>query len=126
MASPLLLLLFLSSGLAGQSQVRAPQSAQQWNLAVLYAGTPGSPREAEFLEFLSGRFDRVHALPLPELTAVAAESYDVVIADWDRDFADPKGREFFRGRIGDDFRKPLIAIGAVGGELFRAYKISWL
>ena len=126
MACQLFLVLFLASSLAGQNQESAPRSAQQWDLAVLYAGTPGSPREREFLEFLSGRFVRVHAVPLPRLTAVAAEPYDVVIADWDRGFADPKGRELFRGRIEDDFRKPLIAIGAVGGELFRAYKISWL
>lgn len=101
---------------------------------ILYAGAPGGEREQAFLELLRPWFARVDAIDLAELNATSAAPYDVVIADWSRryspegGFASASGSDFpsSRGRIGDDFTKPIVMVGAVAGEVQRRSKIDWL
>ena len=69
------------------------------------------------------------AIALGELSTKAAKPYDVVIADWRRRYSSEG--EYIRdsssnGRLPDGFSKPVIMIGAVGGEIQRRSKIDWL
>src|SRR5262245_10533196 len=56
------------------------------DLKILYAGAPGEEREERFMTFLEAWFAKVDAMPLTELDAKSAAPYDVVIADWKRQY----------------------------------------
>ncbi len=95
---------------------------------VLYAGQPGGEREARFLEFLRRWFSRVDSISLEKLDSKAAASHDVVIADWGRRYVDGKysSASTPRGKLGEDFARPVVMIGAVAGEIQHRTKINWL
>ena len=98
-------------------------------LAVLYAGHPESPRAAAYVGFLREWFARVDQIDLEKLNVAAAQDYDVVVADWKRRYGGKGGYDSdsgHRATIGSDFTKPIVMIGAVGGELARDGKIGWL
>src|SRR5689334_19130 len=58
------------------------QAAEPIAVKVLYAGNPGSEREADFVEFLQKNFAKVGKCALPDFTPADAIDYDVVIFDW--------------------------------------------
>lgn len=94
---------------------------------ILYAGKKGDPREKRFAAFLKERFDQVDTMDLEKLTAAAAAPYDVVVADWGRRYG--RAGDLERGpklQLGSDFSKPIVMIGAVGGEIQRHTKFDWL
>ncbi len=94
---------------------------------ILLAGKRGGPREALFGAFLGKFFAKVDAISLEQLSEKTAEKYDVVIADWERryahgDFQDHKKPKL---RLPENFSKPVILVGMVGGEIQRHTKIGY-
>ncbi|MCL2640458.1 MAG: hypothetical protein FWD53_06415 [Phycisphaerales bacterium] len=53
-------------------------------LKILYAGTPGSPRETEFRDFLRDYFKQVDTADIATVTAKDVEPYDVLLIDSNR------------------------------------------
>ena len=98
-------------------------------LSVLYAGDPLSPRTAHFSEFLAQWVKKVETISLKDLDAEKAAAFDVVVADWHRRYGEdgyeggaPHGMALAMG-----FKKPVVMLGAVGGEVVRAWsKLNWL
>jgi hypothetical protein len=125
---PILAAVLAASLLPAQDQ--APKAATK-DLAVLYAGEPGNPREKAFTEFLGGHFKKVDSISLEKLSEQSAKGYDVVVADWRRYYSE-KRDEMGKGRakvtLPTDWSRPTIMIGAVNGELTRPLqsKIDWL
>ena len=102
-------------------------------LNVLYAGNPGSPREAEFVELLQNNGAAVGKIRLTDVTKEAAANYDVVILDWTSVMG--KGADGQPSldmppipKLSDDYDRPTILIGAVAGHYGNTnkLKISWL
>jgi hypothetical protein len=118
--------------LPGAARVEAPQSPKQ-PLAVLYAGCPGTDREKDFVAFLRDHFTKVETTSLETLSMEKAKPFDVVVADWKprykyvdgraKNYDSESGHHF---SLSKDFTKPIVMIGAVGGEIARWSKIGWL
>src|SRR5262245_5779608 len=97
-------------------------------LKILYAGAPGDARETHFMEFLRPWFAQVDDISLLELNEKTAAPYDVVIADWKRQYqngdilddAEPKAA------LGATFSKPVILIGSTAAVIQHHSKINWL
>ena len=113
----------------GRAQDAAGDLGPGRELRVLFAGHSGGEREQAFLAFLRPWFAAVDAIPLEELDATAAKPYDVVVADWRRQYSADGGFDDSRSvpnRLGSDFEKPIIMIASVGGRLPVESKITWL
>ena len=107
----------------------SPAVDEKLELSVLYAGDPTSPRTAAFSELLAEHFITVEAIALHDLTAESARPFDVVVADWKRRHAggsyDSDARPGYT--LPPGFEKPVVMIGAVGGEIARRRSyIDWL
>lgn len=105
----------------------------QQTLSILYAGFPGGDREKDFVAFLREHFAKVEATNLETLSMEKAKPFDVVVADWKPryKYVDGRAKEFDSGSgqhfsLSKDFTKPIVMIGAVGGEIARWSKIGWL
>jgi hypothetical protein len=113
-----------------QEATQQPKQA----LAVLYAGCPNTDREKAFVAFLEENFTKVESMSLEKLTLEQAKPFDVVVADWKGRYKiGPDGtagmwdaESGHRAQLPKDFTKPVVMIGAVGGELARWSKIGWL
>jgi len=115
--------------LPAQAQDPAAELGGGRSLSILYAGHLESPRATRYVDFLKEWFAKVDAIDLHDLNAKTARPHDVVVADLRRRYGD--GGSFdsdsgHRANIAEDFSKPVIMIGAVGGELARGGKIDWL
>ena len=98
-------------------------------LSVLYAGDPDSPRTAHFSEFLAHWVKTVETISLKDLSAERAAAFDVVVADWHRRYGEDgyKGGAPHGMALARDFKKPVVMLGAVGGEVVRSWsKLNWL
>jgi hypothetical protein len=99
------------------------------NTKILYAGSPGGSREKAFTEFLKQWFDKVDTLDLRKLNSSSAEPYDVVIADWTSRYGNDGYKKDMNGpsiQLGPKFKKPIVMIGAVGGEIAKHSLLDWL
>lgn len=81
-------------------------------LRVFYAGTPGSPREADFLAFLRQYFQQVTAGDMAKFEPRSAAGADVVLLDYDGD-----GFKAPRINLPDSYTRPTITLGVAGGLL---------
>lgn len=88
-------------------QRRAPTDSS--DLRILYAGHPGSEREADFVEFLKPHFKEVGTGDLAAFTQSDAASFDVVILDYDGD-----GFEAPQPRLMPDYTRATVTVGVVG------------
>ena len=94
----------------------APEAARI-PLRVLYAGSPGTPREAEFRELLGAHFEAVGTTSYSDFRADEADAWDVVVFDYDI--------EPTPGRIGlgprpdlpDDWARASVLVGGAGAML---------
>ena len=127
-----MMLVAVSALLLAAPAPRAPQDAKQ-PLAVLYAGAPDGEREKAFVAFLQQHFAKVGTVGLEQLTPEAAAPYDVVVADWKRRYVpQANGKVEFDSNAGHryalprGFTKPIVMLGAVGGEIAPWSKIGWL
>jgi len=80
------------------------------------------------MEFLEPWFVRVDAISLEELDAKSAAPYDVVIADWKRQYKNGMPQDGVEAPValGASFTKPMIMLGAIAGSLQHHSKIDWL
>ena len=72
---------------------------------------------------------QVEAIALKDLDEERAAKFDVVVADWHRRYGEAgyQGGEGHGLKLGRDFKRPVVMIGAVGGELVRDWsKLNWL
>ena len=119
-----LLCLGLGVTSSAEPEKSVPELAQ---LSVLYAGDPQSDRSKHFVEFLTPWFKKVGNISLSDLSQSAAKDYDVVVADWKRRYVDGSYKRDPHGlKLPETFSKPVIMLGAVGGEIARQTKIDWL
>jgi hypothetical protein len=94
-------------------------SDEKLSLAILYAGHPGSEREADFVRFLKRHFVRVATGDLGKFRARDADTFDVVIMDYDEDFSRrplPKLRE--------DYKRSTVTIGGMGSRIGKDLKLK--
>ncbi len=94
----------------GSRCLAQPQAVEKIPLHILYAGRPGSAREADFLAFLEQHFRKVDTASLRGLTDETAGKADVVLLDWDGD-----GFKAPRPRLSEDYARPTVTIGVAGG-----------
>ena len=112
-------------------------AAEKSPLRVLYAGKPGSEREADFAKFLGARFETVKTGNYETFTPADAEDFDVVIFDWPSIYPrDENGKVDFKNNdlkqpkppeIDGKFSRPTILIGGAGGGLAQKLNtaINW-
>jgi hypothetical protein len=96
-------------------------------LRVLYAGKPGSDREANFVAFLTERFATVKTGDYEKFVPEDSEEIDVVIFDWPSIYPrDEQGKIDWKDEtmhqpkppaIDGKFSRPAILIGGAGGGL---------
>lgn len=106
-----LLVLFLLSGCKKQSEPNAQADAGS-ELRILYAGHPGSKREADFVQFLDRQFGAVKTADLAAFNESKCEGFDVTILDYDGDgFGAP------RVSVSPGFSRPIITMGVAGAMM---------
>lgn len=98
-------------------------------LTILYAGAPGSAREADWLTFLREHFATAEAISLRDLKGGAARGYDVVVADWAWRNLEAQGRADADGgaiqgvtansvfRPEDVVEQPIVLVGGLDATL---------
>ncbi len=128
LAALFLLALALAGPAAARAQLGAVELGDASRTRVLYAGFPGGEREQAFVGFLRGWFADVEAIDLRELSGETAAGWDVVVADWrarwqDGTFDASRAPD---ARLPATFVKPVVLVGAVGGEITPRTKIDWL
>jgi hypothetical protein len=80
------------------------------SLRILYAGKPGSAREADFLAFLKQHFRQVDTARRAGPTAEEAVKADVILLDWDGD-----GFKAPERPLPEDYTGPVMTISVAGG-----------
>jgi len=93
---------------AAMGQQRSSMGEYQ-NLRLLYAGHPGSAREADFVNFLKQYFTAVDTGDLSVFKESDAAGFDVVLFDYDGD-----GFKAPRPNLSRDYARSTVALGVVG------------
>lgn len=83
--------------------------ANKINLRILYAGHPDSKREKEFVQFLTSHFSKVETGDLATFQESQAESFDVIILDYDGD-----GFNAPRLQLSPEYARPTVTVGVAG------------
>ena len=83
--------------------------ANRINLRILYAGHPDSKREKEFVQFLTSHFAGVETGDLVTFQESQAESFDVIILDYDGD-----GFNAPRPQLSPEYARPTVTVGVAG------------
>ncbi len=105
-------------GLAGAGEAGAPQKI---NLAVLYVGTPSTPRAQAYLHFLTQHFRQAAVAQRMGFRAEQARPYDVVLLDWSQDERPTKPTSPLGSR--ESWGKPTVLLGSAGLLLAEAWDI---
>jgi hypothetical protein len=96
---------------AEQGSAREPAPVNR-SLKILYAGRPGSDREADFVAFLQQQFDVVRTGNLETLREADLQGFDVTLLDWDGNvFAGPCPQ------FSESFSRPVITLGVHGSMI---------
>ena len=85
---------------------------EQVSLRILYAGKPGSAREADFLTFLKQHVREVTTGDLAKFTSRETTDADVILFDYDGD-----GFKAPQPSLPADYARPTVTIGVAGGML---------
>ncbi|MGA3267107.1 MAG: hypothetical protein ABSE16_09815 [Verrucomicrobiota bacterium] len=86
-------------------------------LHVLYAGHPGSGREADFVAFLKEHFREVSTTDAAQFTG--HRMFDVVLVDYDGD-----GFKAPRPALPDAYTRPTVTLGVMGGLLCSQHRLK--
>jgi hypothetical protein len=81
-------------------------------LRLLYAGSPGSAREREFVAFLGQHFREVKTGNWSQFDGSQAAGFDVVILDYEGD-----GFKAPQPPVADGYARPTITVGVAGAFL---------
>ncbi len=92
---------------------------QKLPLRVLYAGKPGSAREADFTRFLQQYFREVTTGDLAAFKPGDAHNSDVVVLDYDGD-----GFKAPRPQLPDSYARPTVTVGVAGGLLCSSLRLK--
>lgn len=103
-----LLLLTVLLGLTNQSAA-AGRADGQGSLRILYAGHPGSEREADFVQFLNRQFGAIETTDLAAFRESQCDGFDVTILDYDGN-----GLNAPRATLSRQFSRPVITMGVAG------------
>ena len=99
---------------AGALSAKAEQG-EKIALRILYAGTPGSTREKDWLRFLQKHFIKVGTAEVRSFTGKESSDFDVIILD-----SDYGGRKAFsapRPSLVKDYSRATVTVGAVGAMI---------
>jgi hypothetical protein len=89
------------------------------DLRILYAGHPGSEREADFVTFLREHFDAVETTDLAAFEESQCDGFDVTILDYDGN-----GYGAPRPSISQRFSRPLVTVGVAGGLMSSNWRLK--
>jgi hypothetical protein len=98
--------------MAATAGAQLVQAEQKQDLALLYAGHPGSEREKDFLQFLRAHFRQVDTTDLGNFDAVLAMKADVVLLDYDGD-----GFKAPHPALPQGYSRPTVTIGVAGAMI---------
>jgi hypothetical protein len=115
--------------------VPAAETPEPINLRVLYAGKPGSDREADFKRFLEENITKVGTGDFEKFKPADADDYDVVIFDWPStyprnedgtiDSANLDGMKMPTApELGENFDRPAVLIGVACGTLVNSPSLN--
>jgi hypothetical protein len=86
-------------------------------LRITYAGDDGSPRTADFAEFLRSRFVEVAVERVTDLGSLDLSSTDVLVVDGETDLEQMWAPQLPERLNLDDFPVPTLLIGPLGGQV---------
>ncbi|HUG93853.1 MAG TPA: hypothetical protein VML55_23695, partial [Planctomycetaceae bacterium] len=89
---------------------------------VLYLGNAGTPRAAQFVEFLSARFERVTAVDRDQFDPQTAGDADVVLLDWSQRDTDSAAAVSPLGPRAS-WSKPTVLLGSAGHLLAGPWEV---
>ena len=89
--------------------------AAKIELKILFAGTPGTARQKEFVEFLQAHFTQVDTADVAKLRAQDADKCDVLLIDAAAKAGAANALDVPRLSLPDNFSKPTVTIGVMGG-----------
>jgi hypothetical protein len=96
--------------LASIAMAQEPSAMGEFgSLRLLYAGHPGSAREADFVKFLKEYFKTVDTDDLATFKESGADGYDVVLFDYDGD-----GFKAPQPKLSQDYARSTVTLGVVG------------
>lgn len=104
----LIALTVLLAAQAWRGQCQTP-SQEKMPLRLLYAGHPGSAREADFVGFLKQYFRQVDTGDLAKFNGSQAADVDVVLLDYDGD-----GFKAPRPNLPANYSRATVTIGVIG------------
>lgn len=103
---------------AGANEPNA-QADAGGDLRILYAGHPGSEREADFVQFLRQHFGTVETTNLEGFAKSECEGFDVTLMDWEwNDFEGPRP---VRAEMPSG---PVVTLGVPGGLICRGWQLK--
>jgi hypothetical protein len=97
--------------------------SKKMGLRILYAGNLGSPREKEFVDFLSKYFTEVKTVALLKFTGKNASGFDVAILDYDDVFQAEIDKAFI-ANLSKDYSRPTLTIGVTGANICGMLKLK--
>ena len=115
MFSVILLLAVAALGLLSGHVYGKTEQKERIALRILYAGTPGSMREKDWVRFLKKHFSKVGTTELKGFTGKESNDFDVIILD-----SDYSGRKAFsapRPSLVKDYSRATVTVGAVGAMI---------
>ena len=101
----------------GSVTVAAPDGKA--DMRVLYAGHRSSPREKDFVGFLSTHFADVKTCDLAGFADQDADGFDVVILDYEKG-----GLHAPKPALSKDYSKPTITIGVAGADICDSLRLK--
>jgi hypothetical protein len=97
--------------------------SKKMGLRILYAGNLGSPRERDFVDFLSKYFTEVRTVVLLKFTGKNAPGFDVAILDYD-DVFQAEIDNVFIANLSKDYSRPTLTIGVTGANICSRLKLK--
>jgi hypothetical protein len=91
-------------------------------LKVMYLGNEGTPRAAQFVEFLGTQFESVEAADRDTFDPAKAADADVVLLDWSQRDTDSENAVSPLGPR-ENWSKPTILLGSAGHLLAAPWEI---
>jgi hypothetical protein len=91
-------------------------------LKIMYLGNEGTPRAAQFVEFLRAQFERVEAADRDTFDPQTARDADVVLLDWSQRDTDSENAVSPLGPR-ENWSKPTVLVGSAGHLLAAPWEI---